>query len=86
MAESLLREGSSAVSVVSVSNDVIVLNEPHLKRLLRSYVGYYHTWRTHRSLAMDAPEPRVIQPPEMGPVRKLPVVGGLHHSYERRVA
>ena len=49
-------------------NDVIVLNEQHLKRLLRSYVGYYHTWRTHRSLAMDAPEPRVIQPPEMGPV------------------
>jgi putative transposase len=67
-------------------NEVIVLNEQHLKRLLRSYVGYYHTWRTHRSLAMDAPEPRVIQPPEMGPVRKLPVVGGLHHHYERIVA
>ena len=67
-------------------SDVIVLNEQHLKRLLRSYVGYYHTWRTHRSLAMDAPEPRVMQPPEMGPVRKLPVVGGLHHHYERLVA
>ena len=64
-------------------NDVIVLNEQHLKRLLRSYVGYYHTWRTHRSLEMDAPEPRVIQPPEMGPIRKLPEVGGLHHHYAR---
>jgi putative transposase len=64
-------------------NDVIVLNEQHLKRLLRSYVGYYHTWRTHRSLEMDAPEPRVLQPLEMGPVRKLLEVGGLHHHYER---
>ena len=67
-------------------NDVIVLNAQHLERLLRSYVGYYHTWRTHRSLAMDAPDPRVMQPRERGPVRKRPEVGGLHHHYERRAA
>src|SRR5215471_18018226 len=67
-------------------NDVIVLHAQHLKRLLRSYVGYYHTWRTHRSLAMDAPDPRVIQPREIGPVRELPEVGGLHHHYERIAA
>ena len=36
---------------------VIVLNEPHLRRVLRSYMAYYHTWRVHRSLDMDAPEP-----------------------------
>ena len=28
---------------------VIVLNEQHLHRVLRSYVDYYHHWRTHRS-------------------------------------
>ena len=67
-------------------NDVIVLNAQHLQRLLRSYVEYYHTWRTHRSLAMDAPDPRVMQPPEIGPMRKLPEVGGLHHHYERIAA
>ena len=67
-------------------NDVIVLNAQHLTRLLRSYVGYYPTWRTHRSLAMEAPEPRVMQPPERGPVWKLPEVGGLHHHYERIAA
>jgi putative transposase len=64
-------------------NDVIVLNEQHLKRLLGSYVAYYHHWRTHRSLEMDAPEPRTVQPPKLGPVRKLPEVDGLHHHYER---
>jgi putative transposase len=67
-------------------NEVIVLNERHLRRVLQSYVDYYHHWRTHRSLAMDAPEPRAIQRPAVGPVRKLPEVGGLHHHYERIAA
>jgi hypothetical protein len=47
---------------------------------------YYHTWRTHLSLDMDAPESRLVQPPELGPVRKRPDVGGLHHHYERIAA
>jgi putative transposase len=67
-------------------NDVIVLNERHLSRVLRSYSAYYHTWRVHRSLDMDAPAPRAVQPPELGPVKKRPEVGGLHHHYERRAA
>jgi hypothetical protein len=65
---------------------VIVLNERHLRRVLRSCVDYYHNWRTHLSLEMDAPASRAIQPPELGPVRKLPEVGGLHHHYERIAA
>ena len=28
---------------------VIILNEGHLRRLLSAYLGYYHSWRTHRS-------------------------------------
>ena len=47
-------------------------------------VIYYHHWRTHRALAMDCP--RLIQPPEVGLIREVPEVGGLHHHYERRVA
>ena len=65
---------------------VIVLNEQHLRRVLRSYVDYYHEWRTHLSLEMDAPESRAVQPPELGVVKKVPEVGGLHHHYERRAA
>jgi transposase InsO family protein len=67
-------------------NEVIVLNERHLRRILCSYVSYYHTWRVHRSLDMDTPESRPVQLPELGPVRKLPEVGGLHHHYERMAA
>jgi transposase InsO family protein len=67
-------------------DDVIVLNERHLRRVLQSYVDYYHTWRVHRSFDMDAPNHRRVQVPEQGQVSKLPEVGGLHHHYERQAA
>jgi transposase InsO family protein len=65
---------------------VIVLNEQHLRRRLRSYLRYYHRSRTHLALEKDAPEPRSIQPPELGRIVALPQVGGLHHRYVRHAA
>ncbi len=65
---------------------VIVLNESSLRRILKSYFEYYQYSRTHLSLDKDAPEPRAIQPPELGAVVEIPGVGGLHHRYERRAA
>jgi putative transposase len=70
----------------AIYSHVIVLNERHLRRLLRSYADYYHHWRTHLSLEMDTPESRAVQPPEVGRVTKRPGVGGLHHHYERQAA
>ena len=57
---------------------IIVLNERHLKRILAGYFRYYHRWRVHRSLEMDSPDPRPVQPPELGEVVEFPDVGGLH--------
>jgi putative transposase len=65
---------------------VIVLSESHLRRILKSYFEYYHRSRTHLSLAKDAPEPRAMQPPELGPVVEIAEVGGLHHRYKRHAA
>jgi len=65
---------------------LIVFNERSLRRILRSYVDYYHRSRTHLSLGKDSPLPRAIQPPEVGRVVALPQVGGLHHRYERQGA
>jgi hypothetical protein len=65
---------------------VIVLNERHLRRRLRNYLGYYHASRTHLALGKDAPEPRPIEPPERGDVVAVPQVGGLHHRYVRCAA
>jgi putative transposase len=65
---------------------VLVFHETSLRRILRSYLDYYHRSRTHLSLGKDSPEPRSIQPEHMGRVVALPQVGGLHHRYERRAA
>jgi putative transposase len=65
---------------------VIVLHEQHLRRLLTGYFQYAHHWRTHRALDMDCAVPRLLQGPEVGSIRKVPEVEGLHHHYERRVA
>jgi putative transposase len=65
---------------------VIALNENHLRRVLKKYLAYYHTSRTHLGLEKDAPEPRAIQPREVGSVASEPVLGGLHHRYYRQAA
>ena len=64
----------------------IVLNKRHLHRLVSEYVEYYHESRTHLGLDKDTPDHRPVEPPEMGPVRAEPVLGGLHHRYFRRAA
>ena len=63
---------------------VVILNQRHLRRLLKSYFAYYHCSRTHLALAKDAPEPRAIQ--HRGEIVAIPRVSGLHHHYERRIA
>jgi putative transposase len=65
---------------------IIILGERHLKRVLSSYVTYYHGARTHLSLVKDAPDGREVQPIEKGRVVELKRVGGLHHLYARMPA
>ncbi|MBI1894760.1 MAG: transposase [Candidatus Rokubacteria bacterium] len=67
-------------------DQVLVLHEQHLRRILTRYFAYYHRARTHLSLEKDAPDVRPIERPEMGTVVQLPEVGGLHHRYVRRAA
>jgi putative transposase len=67
-------------------NHIVVINERHLRWILKRYIRYYLNSRTHLSLEKDAPEPREIQPPELGKIVQLPELGGLHHRYERRAA
>jgi transposase InsO family protein len=64
----------------------VVLNERHLKRLLRGYFAYYHQWRPHRSLEMDSPDGRSVHSPELGEIIEFPAVHGLHHTYLRKAA
>ena len=61
---------------------VVVMDEHHLRRLLREYVEYYNAERVHSSIG-DAPEGRAVEPRPDGPatVTALNRVGGLHRRY-----
>lgn len=65
---------------------VIVVNENHLRKVLKEYFRYYSESRTHLGLGKDSPEPSEIEPPEMGEIVAIPHVGGLHHRYIRIAA
>jgi putative transposase len=56
---------------------VVIFSEAALYRQVKSFVENYHRSRTHLSLSKDWPESRIVG---------IPLVGGLHHRYERRVA
>jgi len=65
---------------------MIVFNERSLCRHLQRFLEYYHRNRVHLALEKDTPEPRPVEPPESGRIISIPVLGGLHHRYERRAA
>jgi transposase InsO family protein len=67
-------------------NHVLVLSERHLRRILARYFSYYHQSRTHLALDKDAPDIRPRELPEVGRIRQIPEVGGLHHRYFRQAA
>jgi putative transposase len=63
-------------------DNVIALNERHLKRLLSGYISYYHEDRTHLGLGKKTPTGRTPDFPR-GRVVARPRLGGLHHRYDR---
>jgi putative transposase len=60
---------------------LILLNERHLRAVLAEFVAYYNAARPHRTLDLETPQP--ARRPRHGPIRASPVLGGLHHTYER---
>ncbi len=63
---------------------VIVLNEAHLRRLLREFVDYYPRDWTDLSLGEDPRCERGVCAPSAptATVVSLPPIGGLHHRHE----
>jgi transposase InsO family protein len=62
-------------------DQIVVLGEAHLRRILAAYTGYYNERWTHLSLDKDSPAHRPIQP--LGQVTSRPILSGLHHHYFR---
>jgi putative transposase len=69
---------------------VIPLNERHLRKILREWVGHYNRGRPHTSLGPGIPDPPTDPPivesnghraPEGKRIAVTPILGGLHHEY-----
>jgi putative transposase len=60
---------------------VVVVNERHLRTVLAEFARFYNRERPQRALRLETPVPVVRS--TTGSIRASPVLGGLHHVYER---
>ena len=71
-----------------ILDQVIALDEKHLRRLIREYVSYHPEDRIHDSQEKDTPKRRAVahKPAEDARVVSLPRLGGWHYRYAWRAA
>jgi transposase InsO family protein len=61
-----------------------IFGERHLARVLREYAAYDNRARPHQGLGQALLEPEAEEVgSRSGPIRALPVLGGLHQTYHR---
>ncbi len=60
---------------------ILPLSARHVRAVLTEFVTYYNQDRPHRSIGLETPVPS--HRPADGKVVARPVLGGLHHVYER---
>ncbi len=66
------------------TDHLLVLGERQLIRVLREYVAYFNRARPHQGIGQATPEPPAEETASrVGPIRAVPVLGGLHHAYQR---
>ena len=65
-------------------DQLLILNERHLRRVLTEYVTYYNRARPHQALDQQAPIP--LRPSRKGSIQCRDVLGGIIHDYYRRAA
>ncbi len=63
---------------------IVIINENHLRKVLKDYISYYNKYRTHLANNKDSPEGREVQ--VVGKIEKVPVLNGLHNIYLRKAA
>jgi putative transposase len=59
---------------------LLVLNQAHLRRVLRDYIDYYNTARPHQGIGQQIPEPRPIRK-KLGNIRCRTTLGILNDYY-----
>jgi transposase InsO family protein len=67
-------------------DDFLIFHEKQLSRLLKAYVVYFNQARPHQGLGQRLPKPPTLSAAPFQPASKvfsIPVLGGLHHDYQR---
>jgi transposase InsO family protein len=65
---------------------MLILSERHLRRIVTDYVTYYNQARPHQGIHQRIPcAPHLPDDPD-GEIVGVPVLGGLHHDYQRQAA
>ncbi len=70
---------------------LLILHARHLSRVLKEYVAYVNNDRPHQGIGQAIPATVTTKavtpkrPPSRGegPIRAVPILGGLHHAYHR---
>jgi len=65
---------------------VLLLGEAHLRRVLCEYIAYFNQARPHQGLGQRVPESGVasgLARHDANNIVGIPVLGGLHHTYQR---
>ncbi|HSH80843.1 MAG TPA: hypothetical protein VLA19_20120, partial [Herpetosiphonaceae bacterium] len=63
---------------------LLVLGERHLRWVLREYVAHVNRERPHQGIGQATPARSLGAMGDLAaPVRAVPVLGGLHHAYQR---
>jgi putative transposase len=67
-------------------DQLLVVNERHLRRVLTEYLLHYNAARPHRALGQLAPAQAQTRPPQINlaehRIRRKQVLGGLTHEYQ----
>jgi putative transposase len=63
-------------------DQLLILNEAHLTRVLSEYIGYYNSARPHQGLEQQAPIP--FHRTRTGDIHRWDVLGGILHEYSRK--
>ena len=74
----------AALNKVVDIDHAIVVNERHLRRLMKEYVRHYHEDRTSLALAKETPAGREAERRSdvNSRIIAMPRLGGLHHRYD----
>ncbi len=65
---------------------LLIINQAHLRRVMREYIAFFNTARPHQGLEQRIPVPKDERSKPLGLCVVATVLGGIIHDYYRDAA